>query len=435
VTEPNYSARRQRAARLLGKDAALIIAASPEIVIGDAELRYVVDPDLYWLTGYAEPEAVLVLCPRLEDEPFTMFVRPRDPGREVWNGARAGTEGAIERFGANAAHPIAALPEKLPALLDSVSTVYARVGAGRRDFDETIGRVLERGRRLRQRKGHGPRALVDPGVILDDLRLIKDADELALMRTAADISVEVFREASAVIGAGTGEWQVEATIDGGFRVRGASGPAFPTIVASGPNAIVLHHIANDRTMESADLVLLDAGARHAMYCADITRTFPVAGRFGGARKALYETVLRAHDAAIARARPGATIEDVHEAARDALLAGAVDCGLLKGPLERLREEEGEYSRLYPHRTSHWLGLDVHDVGDYVRDGRARVLEPGMVFTVEPGLYVPVDWADGPTELRGTGVRIEDDVLITPGGHEVLTGGLPADVDGIEALLD
>lgn len=435
MTESPYCARRERVATLLGDDAALIIAASPELAVGDTELRYVIDPELYWLTGYSEPEAILVLCPSHGDSPFTMFVRPRDPGRELWTGIRGGTEAALERYGANTAFSIESLTDELPGLLDRVSTIYARIGNGRRDVDNAVGRLLERGRRARQRRGRGPRALVDPGAILDDLRLIKDAHEIQLLREAADLTVEVFREASAVIGPGTGEWQIEATVDGGFRVRGANGSAFPTIVASGANAIVLHHIANDRTMEAGDLVLLDAGARHAMYCADITRTFPVSGRFGTAQRALYETVLRAHDAAIAVAKPGASIDDVHDAARDALLAGAIDCGLLAGPLERLHEDESEYAKLYPHRTSHWLGLDVHDVGDYVRSGKSRVLEAGMVFTVEPGLYVPADWTLGPSELRATGVRIEDDVLITPDGHEVLTGDLPADVDGIEALLD
>jgi Xaa-Pro aminopeptidase len=198
---------------------------------------------------------------------------------------------------------------------------------------------------------------------------------------------------------------------------------------------VLHHIANDRTMEDGDLVLLDAGARNAMYCADVTRTFPVSGRFEGAKKALYETVLRAHDAAIAASRPGATIDDVNNAARSALLAGAIDCGILDGPAERVEADDSGFARIYPHRTSHWLGIDVHDVGDYVRDGKPRVLEPGMVYTIEPGLYIPLDWETGPAELRGTGIRIEDDILITNNGHEVLTGSLPADVQGIEALLD
>jgi Xaa-Pro aminopeptidase len=435
VIESHFRDRRERVSRLLGDDSALIVAASPEIAVGDAELRYVIDPDLFWLTGYTEPEAVAVICPSHADSPFTLFVRPRDPGREVWTGTRGGTDAAVEAFGADAAYPIEALAEKLPGLVQGVSTVHARLRSGRQEVDDTVSHVLAGGRRLRQRKGRGPAAIMDPGVILDDLRLIKDDDEIRALRESADLTVEVFREASAVIGGGTGEWQIEATFDGGFRVRGASGPAFPTIVASGPNAIVLHHIANDRTMEDGDLVLLDAGARNAMYCADVTRTFPVSGRFEGAKKALYETVLRAHDAAIAASRPGATIDDVHNAARSALLAGAIDCGILDGPAERVEADDSGFARIYPHRTSHWLGIDVHDVGDYVRDGKPRVLEPGMVYTIEPGLYIPLDWETGPAELRGTGIRIEDDILITNNGHEVLTGSLPADVQGIEALLD
>jgi Xaa-Pro aminopeptidase len=413
----------------------MIVIASPELMVGDTELRYVVDPELYWLSGYTEPEAVAVLCPGHPDSPFTMFVRPRDPDRETWTGERSGIDGALERFGANAAHPIETLPEVLPGLLDGVDTVYARIGSGRPAVDAAIARLLQRGRRRRPRTGRGPQALIDPGAVLDDLRLVKDETEIARLRETADLSVEVFREASAVIGAGAGEWQIEATVDGGFRVRGASGPAFPTIVASGPNATVLHHTSNDRIMESGDLVLLDAGARHDMYCADITRTFPVAGRFTEAQKALYEIVLRAHDAAIAVTRPGATIGDLHEAALHALLAGLIDLEFVPGPLDRILEKEDEYNTFYPHRTSHWLGLDVHDVGDYVRDNKARVLEAGMVLTVEPGLYIRPDTSNGPAELRGTGIRIENDILITSDGHEILTAALPADVEGIEALLD
>ncbi|MCI0436648.1 MAG: Xaa-Pro dipeptidase [Gemmatimonadetes bacterium] len=233
---------------------------------------------------------------------------------------------------------------------------------------------------------------------------------------------------------GVGEWQIEATTDGGMRVRGAAGPAFPTIVASGPNAIVLHHIANDRTLRSGEVVLVDAGARHEMYCADISRTFPVSGRFTGDQRALYEIVRRAHDEAIAAIRPGATVGDVHDAALRLLVEGLVDLGFLSGAVDELIEAGDDVRRFFPHKTSHWLGLDVHDAGAYVVDDRPRALEPGMVLTVEPALYVPADTGAGPVGLRATGIRIEDDVLVTDAGHEVLTGELPADAAGVEALL-
>ncbi|MGH7501041.1 MAG: aminopeptidase P N-terminal domain-containing protein [Longimicrobiales bacterium] len=430
-----YAERRERVAALLGPDAAMVLAASPELMVGDTELRYVVDPELYWLTGYTEPAAVAVLCPSHPESRFTLFVRPRDRDGELWTGVRGGTEAALEQYGADRAHPVGSLAEQLTGLLEGVEMVHARLGTGRSDVDAALSDVLQWSRARRPRRGVGPRGVIDPGAILDDLRLVKDETEIGCLRAAADLSVDVFREASASIGAGAGEWQIEAAVDGGFRVRGANGPAFPTIVASGANAIVLHHTSNDRVMAAGDMVLVDAGARHAMYCADITRTFPVAGRFKGAQKVLYETVLRAHDAAIDAARPGATIADVHDAALRALLEGLIDLGCATGPVARLMENEDDVTRFYPHRTSHWLGLDVHDAGDYVRDGAPRVLAPGMVLTVEPGLYIGLDALIGPQELRGTGIRIEDDVLITPYGHDVLTSALPVDVAGIEALLD
>ncbi len=432
--ESVYAQRRARVLEQLGTNAALVVAASPELVVGaDTELRYVVDPDLYYLTGYTEPDAVAVLCPS-HDAPFTLFVRPRDADRERWTGARGGVEAATEQFGADAGLPATELAARLPDLLQRVDLVHARLAYGRPDVDAAVLEALRRGRRARARKGKGAHAIVDPGTLLDDMRLIKDETELACLRRAAETSIEVFREASAVIGEGAGEWQIEATIDGGFRVRGATGPAFPTIVASGPNAGVLHHIANDRTMRAGELVLIDAGARQDMYCADISRTFPVSGTFSAEQRALYEIVLAAHDAAIAAVRPGATIDDVHDAALRVLVDGLIALSFLTGSAEALIEEGDAVRAFFPHKTSHWLGLDVHDVGTYVVDGRPRTLAPGMVLTIEPGLYVPADADGGPVALRGTGIRIEDDVLVTAGGREVLTAGLPCGVGEVEGLV-
>ncbi len=319
--------------------------------------------------------------------PFTLFVRPRDPQKEQWTGVRGGVEAAREQFCADAAWPVSDLAEKLGRALSDVDTVYARLDARPSGTGCNSGTVRGRWRRGRARTGHGPLRLVDPGLLLNELRLRKDDGELTAMRAAARISVESFAEAVRVVRDGAGEWQVEAALENGFRRRGASGPAFPSIVAGGANATVLHYVANDQPLRAADGVLLDAGARAAMYCADITRVFPVSGRWQGAWRAVYDIVLGAHGAGIAAVRPGASIRDVHDAAQRELVRGMVELGLVRGDVDTLVAEDREISQWYPHRTSHWLGLDVHDAGDYVQSDAPRVLEPGMVFTVEPGLYI------------------------------------------------
>jgi Xaa-Pro aminopeptidase len=266
------------------------------------------------------------------------------------------------------------------------------------------------------------------------MRRRKDAFEVEQLRAAAELTAAAFRDAARSIRPGTGEWVVEAALDGGFRTRGAWGPAFPTIVAGGRNATTLHYIANDRVLQAGELLLLDAGARLAMYCGDISRTFPVSGAFSPAQRRLYDVVLEAHGRAIAAARPGATIGAVHDVALRALVEGLRELGCLDGATEALLAEPDAWRHWYPHRTSHWLGLDVHDAGAYVEAGRDVVLEPGMVFTVEPGLYLSADAERCPPPLRGTGIRIEDDVLITEDGHEVLTGSLPSGADEVTDLM-
>lgn len=429
-----FAARRARVLAALGEDGAMVLPAAPELRVGrDAELRYRPDPDLYYLTGYPEPEAVLVLTPGAEAS-FTLFVRPRDPDRELWTGRRGGIEGARERYGADVAYSVAELGERLPALLLPYGELYARLDDGRPEVDALVRRTLRDGRRQRQRAGKGPSALIEPGVILDEMRLFKDAHEIALMREAARISVEAFREAARAIRPGAGEWEVQAALESGFRGRGGDGPAFESIVASGANATVLHYVENGRRMEAGELVLLDAGASFHLYAADISRTFPVDGRFTPRQRALYDVVRAAHDAAIEIVRPGAEFADVHETAVRVLLTGLLDEGLLEGEVEELMGDEAKYRAFYPHRTAHWLGLDVHDVGGYTIAGEPRRLEPGMVFTIEPGLYVPETLAAVAEELRGTGIRVEDDVLVTDGGVEVLTGDLPSDAEAVAALV-
>lgn len=429
-----HAARRARALDALGTDAALVLPAAPELRVGrDLELRYRPDPDLFYLTGYPEPDAVAVLSPANEEAPFTLFVRPRDPELELWTGIRGGPEAATEIFGADAAFPLGELEERLPKLIKEVGTVYFPPGSGRAELEALVRRILAGSRRARQRTGRGPHALVDPGRILDEMRLVKDAHELALLREAARITAEGFREAAASIRAGAGEWEVEAALEYAFRRRGADGFAFPYIVASGANATVLHYIENNRPMRAGELLLIDAGARYRMYNGDISRTFPVSGRFTTAQRELYDAVLAAHDRAIEAVRPGATVADVHAVAVRTLTVALVELGLLEGDVDEL-VAEGKHKAFYPHQTSHWIGLDVHDVGDYAIRGTPRPLEPAMVLTIEPGLYIPADCEAAPAGLRGTGIRIEDDVAVTEDGHEILTATLPAAAEAVEALL-
>ena len=429
-----FAERRRRVLDALGADSAMVLPAAPEIVVGrDIELRYVVDPDLWYLTGYAQPEAVAVLCPAA-DAPFTLFVRDRDPARELWTGPREEVEEAGDRVGADAAYPVDELEERLPTLLKGIDRVHFRIGSGPGHVENLILDIVGGARTARQRSGRGPAALVDPGLILDPMRLVKGAEEIEAIRDAVAITVDGFREALAVAGPGVGEWVVEAVADGAFRRAGADGPAFATIAASGPNATFLHYTANDRVMEAGDLLLLDAGARHRIYNADLTRTVPVSGRFEGAARAAYEAVLAAQKAAIGAVEPGAPVDRVHRAALEVLVPAMVELGILDGDPVELLEDEDAWKPYFPHNTSHWLGLDVHDVGTYARDGAARTLEPGMVLTVEPGLYIAPDDPAAPTALRGVGIRIEDDVLVTMDGADVLSDALPTDPDDVAALV-
>jgi Xaa-Pro aminopeptidase len=276
-------------------------------------------------------------------------------------------------------------------------------------------------RAARARTGRGPHVQRDPGDILDELRVIKDAGEIALLRAAARISAQAFAETIPRIRAGMHEWEIEALVEYGFRSRGASGPAFSTIAAAAHNATVLHYVDNQTQLNHGDLLLLDAGARYQMYCGDITRTVPVAGKFSDEQRALYDVVLSAHRAALQAVCPGAPVDGIHDAARAALRDGLVQSGLLSADQT---EDEAALKAYFPHRTSHWLGLEVHDVGPYARADQPVLLQPGMVLTIEPGLY----WRE-----RGIGIRIEDDLLVTEHGHEILTALLPSDADGIESL--
>jgi Xaa-Pro aminopeptidase len=397
---------------------------------GDVEFIYRQDNDFYYLTGFAEPESVALFAPD-EKEQFILFVRPRDKERETWTGRRAGLEGAVADYGADRAFPIDELDGVLRRHLDKVERIYYPLGANER----MNGRVLEllrAAQAMRPRLGTGPHALLDPRELIHEERLRKHPEELAAMRDAIAISAEAHKAAMRTARGGMMEWQVEATVDYTFRSRGAAGPSYPSIIASGPNAATLHYINNDREMRTGELLLIDAGCEYGFYASDVTRTFPIGARFTPLQRDLYEIVLAAQAKGIEAIKPGIKFDDPHEAAVRVLVEGMCRVGLVKGSVQDAMRD-GTWRRFYMHRTSHWLGMDVHDVGLYRVGGQSRTLEPGMVLTVEPGIYIAPDATGAPEEFRGIGIRIEDDVLVTSDGHEVMTAAVPKGVADIEAL--
>jgi len=420
-----FADRRDRFLHRLGTAAAVIPAAPLRTHHADVEHPFRQDSDFWYLTGFDEPDAVALILPHLPDHPFVLFVAPREASAEVWNGFRWGCEGAVATFGACLAHPLGELEERLPEYLKGAEGIAFRVGRHPRVEPLVLGawaRQLDRA----PRSGAAALGLVAPCPILHELRLRKSDEEVALMRQAARISAEAHELARDVARPGLNERQVQAVIEQHFLERGARGPAYGSIVAGGDNACVLHYTANNGVLRDGDLLLIDAGCSLGdYYNGDITRTFPINGRFSGEQRALYELVLAAQQAAVAQVGPGATAEGVHDTAVRVLVEGLVELGLLRGQVESLIEQ-GAYRHLYMHRTGHWLGLDVHDVGAYRLGEKPVTLEAGMVLTVEPGLYVsdrlPVPEGQPAIEERwkGIGIRIEDDVVVSGQGHEVLT---------------
>lgn len=434
-TAKELKRRRRDLARAIGADGVLIVPAAREVTRNrDVHYPFRQSSDFAWLTGFPEPDAVAVLAPKHKAGELVLFCRPRDPEREVWDGYRFGTEGAVEHFDADAAHPLAELDEKLPELLADRERVYYPLGVDA-DFDLKVMGWL-RAVRGQARKGvSAPTELVTSDALLHERRLIKSKRELATMRRAAGISAAAHRRLMQTCRPGLGEQQLEATFLHACAERGARFQAYPPIVGGGANACVLHYVENADTLRDGDLVLVDAGCELDGYASDITRTFPVNGRFTEPQRTLYELVLAAQRAAIAAVKPGKRWDAPHKAALKVLTRGLVDLGLIEGSRDDVPQliKDEKYKPFYMHRTGHWLGMDVHDVGSYKQDGKWRPLEPGMVLTVEPGLYVAPD-AEAPAEYRGIGIRIEDDVLVTADGHEVLSRDVPKDVEAIERLM-
>ncbi|MBM4359394.1 MAG: aminopeptidase P N-terminal domain-containing protein [Deltaproteobacteria bacterium] len=420
-----------RRGRLLEAIRGVAIVASAPVTIrnNDVEHEYRQDSDMQYLTGFEEPDSVLVLSRVHPEHRAVLFLRERDKEREQWDGFRLGVEGAVEKLGVDAAFPIGELRKRLPEYLTGAPELVYELGK-RPDLDAivlaAINQVRARGRAVKP----WPRSLVHPDGPLHELRLIKSEAELDRMRRAAAISAEAHHEAMRRAGPGRDEYEIDALLRHVFRSGGAAREAYPPIVGSGVNATVLHYRENRRRMEDGDLLLLDAGCEYEHYAADITRTFPVNGRFSPAQRAVYQAVLDAQLAAIEETKPGSTIERVHQVALHTLIVGMLRIGLLSGTVDSVLADES-YKRFYMHRTSHWLGMDVHDVGAYFVGGEPRAFVPGVVLTIEPGIYVSAHDDEVAPEFRGLGVRIEDDVLVTASGHEVMTAAAPKTIDEIE----
>jgi Xaa-Pro aminopeptidase len=425
-----YARRRSELAEQMKSGVAIIPTAPERMRNRDAHYPYRFDSYFYYLSEFREPEAVLVVVAG-EPTRSILFCRDKNPEREVWDGFRHGSAAAKEAFGFDEAYSITLLDELMPGLLENQAALFCHLGSESAWDARVIGWINEV--RGRARSGiTAPRDIRDVHAMLDEMRVIKSPEELAVMRRAAEISTVAHRRAMRLARPGRTEYEIEAELLHEFRRCGAQAPAYTPIVAAGANACVLHYVENAGALADGDLLLIDAGCELDGYASDITRTFPVNGKFNGPQKDVYQLVLAAQAAAMAEIRPGNTWDRPHEAAVKVLALGLIDLGLLSGSVEQAIETEA-YKKFYMHRTGHWLGLDVHDAGEYKRDGQWRKLQPGMVLTVEPGCYIRA--GDGvPQKFANIGVRIEDDVLVTEDGHEVLTRAAPKTVREIETLM-
>ncbi len=433
IPKAEYARRRKALMAQMEPNSIAILPAAPVYIRNrDVEHVYRQDSDFQYLTGFPEPEAVLALIPGREHGEYVLFCRERNPERELWDGLRAGQEGAVSQYGADDAFPIGDIDDILPGLIEGRDRVYYAIGCNQ-EFDHRLMEWINLIRSKARQGAQPPNEFVALDHLLHDMRLYKSAAEAKVMREAAEISARAHVRAMQACRAGLYEYHLEAELDYEFRKGGAKMPAYGSIVAAGRNACILHYRENDAPLKDGDLVLIDAGCEIDCYASDITRTFPVSGTFSAEQKAIYELVLAAQEAAFKEIAPGKHWNEAHEATVRVITAGLVELGLLEGALDELIAAEA-YKPFYMHRAGHWLGMDVHDVGDYKVGGEWRVLEPGMAMTVEPGIYIAVDNEQVAKKWRGIGVRIEDDVLVTRSGCEILTGGVPKSVAEIEALM-
>ena len=437
IDRREFQQRRQQVMEKIGNGTAIFRSAPMAVMHNDVEYTYRQDSDFFYLTGFNEPEAVAVLAPHHPEHQFILFVQPKDPEKETWTGYLHGVEGAKETFAADEAYSIEELDEKLPQYLEKADRIYYHLGRDK-TFNTTVLKHWQKLIATFPRRGTGPTALEDTNFILHPLRLLKTAAELDNIRQATAISAQAHNRAREFTKVGHYEYQIQAEIEHTFRLEGGMGPAYPSIVASGANACILHYINNNRQVQENELLLIDAGCAYNYYNGDITRTFPVNGKFTPEQKIIYEIVLEAQLKAIEVVKTGNPYNLFHDTAVRTIVEGLVDLGLLVGDIDEIIKEE-KYKPFYMHRTGHWLGLDVHDAGGYkVNEETWQTLQPGHVLTVEPGIYISPDIkpAEGqpevPEKWRGIGIRIEDDVLVTATGNEVLTATVPKKVEDIES---
>ncbi|HSP01553.1 MAG TPA: Xaa-Pro aminopeptidase [Thioalkalivibrio sp.] len=430
--EKEFARRRRQLMRAMGHGCIAVIPSAPVRVRNhDVEYPYRQDSDFLYLTGFTEPGAVAVLVPGRPQGEYVLFCRERDPVMETWHGRRAGQEGAVDRYGADDSFPITDVDDILPGLLEDRERVYATLGRDQ-EFDQKLMGWVNRLKEQSRSGVHPPHEFVSLEYLLHDMRLFKSRAEIKAMGEAGAISTRAHVRAMKACQPGMMEYEIEAELLYEFR-RAGTEPAYPSIVGGGANGCILHYTENNARLHEGDLLLIDAGCEYQGYASDITRTFPVNGQFTPAQRELYELVLEAQHAAIEKTVPGNHWNDPHMAAVKTLTKGLVSLGLLKGRPAQLIKD-GAYRQFYMHRTGHWLGLDVHDVGDYKLDEAWRLLEPGMVMTVEPGLYIPAGSRGVPKRFHDIGIRIEDDVRVTRDGHSVLTAHCPKEPDEIEALV-
>ncbi len=428
-----FKRRRRQLMGMMGAGSIAILPTGSEAVRNrDVHFPFRPDSDFYYLTGFAEPEAVLVLVPGRRQGEYILFCREKDPAKEIWDGYRAGLEGAVADFGADDAFPITDLDDILPGLMEERQRVFFAMGSDPA-FDKRVSDWVSQVRSRARAGVHGPIEFLALDHYLHDMRLYKSRGEIAAMRRAARISAQAHTELMMRCEPGMHEYQLASLFSHHCEMKGAGQLAYPSIVGGGNNGCVLHYVENRAPLDDGDLVLIDAGCELECFASDITRTFPVNGRFSKAQRTLYDLVLQAQLAAIDKVRPGSHWNDPHEAAVRVLTKGLLKLGLLRGTLGKALKEKS-YTRFYMHRTGHWLGMDVHDVGDYKIDGHWRVLEPGMVLTVEPGLYIPRGAKGVAKKWQGIGIRIEDDVLVTRDAPDVLSRDAPKTAEAIEALM-
>ena len=421
----------------IGKDAIAIVPAAHEVTRSyDTEFKFHQDPDFYYLTGFPEPDAIAVIAPSNKKNPYQLFVRPRDPKMETWYGRREGTDGAMKNYGADKALSIEKFPSELAKMINGHEKLYYRFGVDNK-LDGQILQYLSAQRFRRLKTAYPPHTIIDPITLIHEMRLHKTPEEIKLMQKSADIAADAHILAMKKTRPGMNESQIESLMEAYMRDQGASGVAYNSIIGGGENACILHYVENNAPLKDGDLLLIDAGAQYKGYASDITRTFPVGGRFTKPQREIYDIVLDAEIKCLEATRTGTTIKERQKLSIELLTEGMKELGLLKGKTKDLIRKKA-YEKYYMHGVGHYLGLDVHDAGRYFSDQAAKDSRPfaaGMVLTVEPGIYVPPDAKDAPAKYRGIGVRIEDDVLVTESGNVNLTAKVPKHAEEIEELMN